>query len=156
MDATVTPNTEPLFLFDDDDDVEFVAAQDLPPDVPEADLDAIDQPQTTGTFDLEEYKRESLARHRREVNKTRKSVVISDTVPKESPLPAANATGAGDEPSDDKKPRQKPMRLDEGTLLSSRGFPKLIKDTKDFKIKGKGHEVRLLCVTITFRSTMFM
>ncbi|KAF8625792.1 hypothetical protein AX15_005179 [Amanita polypyramis BW_CC] len=142
MDATPNSNTEPLFLFDDDSDVEFVAAREHHKNPPEVDSDAIEQPQTIGTtitttFDLEAYQRESLARHRSEASKTRKSVVISDPVP----ASATGARGAGAaEPSDDRKPRQKPTRLDEGTLLGSRGFPQLIKDTKDFRMKGKGHE----------------
>ncbi|KAJ7685237.1 replication fork protection component Swi3-domain-containing protein [Mycena polygramma] len=39
-----------------------------------------------------------------------------------------------------KKPKKKTMRLDEGRLLGDSGFPQLIDDTKNIKIKGKGHE----------------
>ena len=149
--------SEPLFLFDNDSDVEFVApdttqvahsdpVQDEPADAPEVNLDAIEPPTTTGPFDLEAYQRESLARHRRELNKTKQSVVISESAPPET-------SGAKDskskEKSEDKKPRQKPKKLDEGLLLSPKGFPQLIKITKDFQIKGKGHEVRLPCAPDT-------
>ncbi|KAJ7172425.1 replication fork protection component Swi3-domain-containing protein [Mycena filopes] len=41
---------------------------------------------------------------------------------------------------DVKKPKKKAMRLDEGRLIGESGFPQLIKDTKQLKIKGKGHE----------------
>ena len=159
MDASNT--SEPLFLFDNDSDVEFVAPdtarvaqsdprQDEPADAPEVNLDAIEPPQTTGAFDLEAYQRESLARHRRELNKTKKPVVISESAANASPV----TSGAKDskkkgEKSEDKKPRQKPKKLDEGLLLSPKGFPQLIKTTKDFQIKGKGHEVRLACATDT-------
>ncbi|KAK2466874.1 hypothetical protein APHAL10511_001132 [Amanita phalloides] len=132
--------TQPLFLFDDDDDVEFVVAdlprdassQDQPADAPEvASKPAVP---TTDAFDLEAYQRESLARHRREYDKNNKSVLISESIPK-----TTAAKDAGDK-SGDGKPRQKPTRLDDGTLLSSNGFPQLMKATQEFTIKGKGHE----------------
>ena len=144
--------SEPLFLFDNDSDVEFVAPdrarevqsdpmQGEPPDDPEENLGAIEPPKTSGAFDLEAYRKESLTRHRKELNKTKKSVIISESVPKDSPA----TSGAKDsrEKSGDKKPRQKPKKLDEGLLLNPKGFPQLIKMTKDFQLKGKGHEVRL-------------
>ena len=141
---------EPLFLFDNDSDVEFVApdttqvaqsdpVQDEPADAPEVNLDAVEPPKATGTFDLEAYQRESLARHRKELNKTKKSIVISESAPPDAKDPKTK------EKSEDRKPRQKPTKLDEGLLLSPKGFPQLIKITKDFQTKGKGHEVRLPC-----------
>jgi len=147
--------SEPLFLFDNDSDVEFVApdrarevqsepVQSELPDAPEGNLGAIAPPMTTGAFDLEAYRKESLARHRKELNKTKKSVIISESVPKDSPATSgAKDSGKTGEKSEDKKPRQKPKKLDEGLLLNPKGFPQLIKMTKDFQIKGKGHEVRL-------------
>jgi replication fork protection complex subunit Csm3/Swi3 len=147
--------TEPLFLFDNDSDVEFVApdttqvaqsdpVQDEPADSPDVNLDAVEPPKTTGTFDLEAYQRESLARHRKDLNKTKKSIVIS-----ESPVTSGANDPKTKEKSEDRKPRQKPTKLDEGLLLSPKGFPQLIKITKDFQIKGKGHEVRLPCAADT-------
>ncbi|KAJ3501702.1 hypothetical protein NLJ89_g9221 [Agrocybe chaxingu] len=41
---------------------------------------------------------------------------------------------------DEKKARRRIVKLDENRLLGENGFPQLIKMTKDFKIKGKGHE----------------
>jgi replication fork protection complex subunit Csm3/Swi3 len=49
---------------------------------------------------------------------------------------------------DEKKVRRRQLRLDENLLLSSNGFPQLIKMTKDFRIKGKGHEVSLLTILL--------
>ncbi|KAJ7235455.1 replication fork protection component Swi3-domain-containing protein [Mycena haematopus] len=45
--------------------------------------------------------------------------------------------GDGKDDKDRKKPK-KAMRLDEGRLIDC--FPQLVKDTKNIKIKGKGHE----------------
>ncbi|KAF8274886.1 replication fork protection component Swi3-domain-containing protein [Lactarius quietus] len=43
--------------------------------------------------------------------------------------------------NDDGKKKRKPIpRLDEARLLGKNGLPQLIKDTKNFKPKGKGHE----------------
>jgi replication fork protection complex subunit Csm3/Swi3 len=148
-------NSEPLFLFDNDSDVEFASearrkeAQEPAVDdhTGEADasgpvLDAIAPPRASSAFDVEAYQKESLARHRKELNKTRKSVVIFDAAPKSSAnVPDVGGT-QGQEASGDKKPRQKQIKFDEGLLLSAKGFPQLIKNTKDFKLKGKGHEVR--------------
>ena len=146
--------SEPLFLFDNDSDVEFVApdrarevqsdpAQGEPLDAPEDIHDAIEPPKTTSAFDLEAYRKESLTRHRKELNKTKKSAIISESFPNTSPATSGTKDSKTGEKSGDKKPRQKPKKLDEGLLLSQKGFPQLIKMTKDFQIKGKGHEVRL-------------
>ncbi|KAJ7449863.1 replication fork protection component Swi3-domain-containing protein [Mycena latifolia] len=48
--------------------------------------------------------------------------------------------GGGEKSKDGKKPKKKIMRLDEGRLVGDSGFPQLIQDTKNIKIKGKGHE----------------
>lgn len=65
-----------------------------------------------------------------------------------SSSPAHHLDGDGDkdggqQDKDAPKPKKKPMRLDEGRLISGSGFPQLMKDTKQLKIKGKGHEVRV-------------
>ena len=44
--------------------------------------------------------------------------------------------------ADEKKPKRRPQLLNEALLRSEKGFPELIKNVKDFKVKGKGHEVR--------------
>ncbi|KAF6765249.1 replication fork protection component Swi3-domain-containing protein [Ephemerocybe angulata] len=48
--------------------------------------------------------------------------------------------GKGDKDDDEKKPRRRPVLLNEALLLGPTGFPELIKNVKDFKVKGKGHE----------------
>lgn len=45
-----------------------------------------------------------------------------------------------DDKKEEKKEKKKITRLNEALLVGPSGFPQLIKDTKDFKIKGKGHE----------------
>ena len=46
-----------------------------------------------------------------------------------------------DDQEKNEKERRRLAKLDENRLLSPDGFPQLIKMTKDFRIKGKGHEV---------------
>ncbi|KAF8910972.1 replication fork protection component Swi3-domain-containing protein [Gymnopilus junonius] len=41
---------------------------------------------------------------------------------------------------EEKKAKRRLIKLDENRLLGPNGFPQLIKMTKDFRIKGKGHE----------------
>ncbi|KAJ7063355.1 replication fork protection component Swi3-domain-containing protein [Mycena amicta] len=48
-----------------------------------------------------------------------------------------------DKEKDAKKPRKKAARLDEGRLVGDNGFPQLIRDTKQFRPRGKGHEARI-------------
>lgn len=50
-------------------------------------------------------------------------------------------TGQDGQTKDEKKERRRIAKLDENRLLSPDGFPQLMKMTKEFKIKGKGHEV---------------
>ncbi|KAJ6630859.1 replication fork protection component Swi3-domain-containing protein, partial [Mycena sp. CBHHK59/15] len=47
---------------------------------------------------------------------------------------------SGEKDKGETKPKKKVMRLDEGRLVGESGFPQLIRDTKNLKIKGKGHE----------------
>ncbi|KAF8212184.1 replication fork protection component Swi3-domain-containing protein [Mycena galopus ATCC 62051] len=49
--------------------------------------------------------------------------------------------GDGKNEKDAKKPKKKAMRLDEGRLIEC--FPQLVEDTKNIKVKGKGHEARV-------------
>jgi replication fork protection complex subunit Csm3/Swi3 len=51
----------------------------------------------------------------------------------------------GDGEEDDGKKKRKPLpKLDETRLLGKDGFPQLLTDTKNFKPKGKGHEVIII------------
>jgi replication fork protection complex subunit Csm3/Swi3 len=52
--------------------------------------------------------------------------------------------GNGDGEEDGKKKRKPLPKLDETRLLGKDGFPQLLKDTKNFKPKGKDHEVIII------------
>ncbi|PFH54308.1 hypothetical protein AMATHDRAFT_44829 [Amanita thiersii Skay4041] len=153
-------SSEPLFLFDGDSDVEIIGAGRIPHATEEPDDIELDAPidegdhhteqdhvttatQQAGEFDVEAYQKESLERHRKAASKNKQPLVISHSVPKTQTGEAGEATQTkenGDKGKAENKPRQKPLRLDEGLLLGQKGFPKLMNDTKDFRIKGKGHE----------------
>jgi replication fork protection complex subunit Csm3/Swi3 len=60
--------------------------------------------------------------------------------------------GEGDGEDDGKKKRKPLPKLDETRLLGKDGFPQLLKDTKNFKPKGKGHEV--IIIIIIYFSTL--
>ncbi|OJA08160.1 hypothetical protein AZE42_03595 [Rhizopogon vesiculosus] len=51
-----------------------------------------------------------------------------------------NTKGKGKDDKEGKKERRKAATLDEACLVGATGFPSLITDIKDFKVKGKGHE----------------
>ena len=58
---------------------------------------------------------------------------------------ALDALGGDGDGEDDGKKKRKPLpKLDETRLLGKDGFPQLLKDTKNFKPKGKGHEVIII------------
>jgi replication fork protection complex subunit Csm3/Swi3 len=59
-------------------------------------------------------------------------------------LDGLDGDGDGDGEEDGKKKRKPLPKLDETRLLGKDGFPQLLKDTKNFKPKGKGHEVIII------------
>ena len=64
--------------------------------------------------------------------------------------------GDGDGEEDGKKKRKPLPKLDETRLLGKDGFPQLLKDTKNFKPKGKGHEVIIINIpTFHLRGTFW-
>jgi replication fork protection complex subunit Csm3/Swi3 len=143
-----------LFLADsDDEDVLKVPRHDVPP-VIDIDIDAIfadaeDDQDDLFTFkplapalDTEALRREAESRHRNNVpDLTPHAILPSSSPPRDTEADqTARSKQSGGE-KDAKKERRKPARLDEGRLLGPNGFPLLIKNTKNFKIKGKGHEV---------------
>jgi len=144
-------NAQPLFLGDSDD--EMAGRPSYPPEeLDDADLDAIlnldvgeiNDVDLSTDFDPEAYRRESAARMRKDMS-------LHPILPSSSPVRdmGDDDTGTGTRgrkpTTDTGKTKRQQLRLDENRLLSDFGFPALIKDTKDFKIKGKGHEVcRLL------------
>ena len=64
-------------------------------------------------------------------------------LPSSSPPPEGIDDGEEGSGKKGGKSKRKPIpRLDETLLLSSDGFPALMKEAKKFKPKGKGHEAR--------------
>ncbi|TFK42536.1 replication fork protection component Swi3-domain-containing protein [Crucibulum laeve] len=148
-----------LFLADSDDDEGFTAnhstrqtqkaplQQDLEmeaffAEVENDDDDPFSFKPLAPAVDEEEIRRQAEARHRRTVP----TLTPHQILPSSSPPQDVNSSkndderGNGKEKDDKKKEKRKPIRLDEGRLLGPNGFPQLIKDTKNFRIKGKGHE----------------
>jgi replication fork protection complex subunit Csm3/Swi3 len=142
---------EPLFLPEqEEDDFPMPPPRvESPPPPPDIDLDEMfanvekDDDDDMFNFkpagsnlDIEALKRKAEARARRSAS----SPLLGEI----SAAPSSSPGPAEDRPNEEKgkKERRKPVKLDEGRLLGESGFPQLVKDTKHFKIKGKGHEVR--------------
>lgn len=113
-------------LFDVEDDIdEDMAFKPLPPALNE-----------------EALRSEAEARYRRELPPlTPHQVLPTQPDTTEKPGNDRQRTSKDNQSRDEKKERRRLAKLDENRLLSPDGFPQLIKMTKDFRIKGKGHEV---------------
>jgi replication fork protection complex subunit Csm3/Swi3 len=158
-----------LFLPDSDDD-EIPASANVrhaqpprPPTTTDIDINAIfadldndeEDPFTfqplAPALDVETLRRKAEARHKNAILPLTPHAIL----PSSSPLRDTGDDrdngkdgdkGKGNDSKGDRpKVRRKVMRLDEGRLLGLTGFPQLIKDTKNFRTKGKGHEVGCLC-----------
>lgn len=159
-DSPTTPikHKEALFLdgSDDEDDVAGPSStrghvQKTPADI---DMDALfagvdDDDDDAFTFkplapslDTEALRREAESRHKNRVPSfTPHAILPSSSPPMGNDVDGTTKDGGGDRGKDTKKERRKPVRLDEGRLLGPTGFPQLIKYAKNFRTKGKGHEV---------------
>jgi replication fork protection complex subunit Csm3/Swi3 len=91
-----------------------------------------------GDLDIAAMEKEAEERHRRAMPLTPHLVM-----PSRSPTRDGKATDTGEMKGKEKEPikRRKPLVLNENLLLGPTGFPDLISELKDFKVKGKGHEV---------------
>jgi replication fork protection complex subunit Csm3/Swi3 len=109
-------------------------------------------------FDINAYRRKAQERAAKEVASDpvfSKYAVQSSSPPRD--LGDENSgnkkDGKKDKDGDEPKQRKKVMRLDENRLLSKDGFPALIRQVKEFKPRGKGHEVWLAnfkCIGIRY------
>lgn len=97
-----------------------------------------------GDLDVAAMEREAEEKHRRATPLTPHPVM-----PSRSPTRDGNITGNGSGSSHnnkgkgkDEKKRARPVPLNENLLLGPTGFPDLVSQVKDFKVKGKGREVR--------------
>jgi replication fork protection complex subunit Csm3/Swi3 len=148
------PSNRPLFLpSDDEDDAAPPATKHSANKDPDVDalfegLDDIDDTvhELAPSLDLDALRREADARNARAVR-----AEIAASIPGLSAA-AADKTDKGkgggaldgidDGGEDGEKKKRKPVaKLDEARLLGMNGLPQLLKDTKNFKPKGKGHEV---------------
>lgn len=132
-----------LFLADSDEEDEAINAPpalDIDINAMFADVDDDDDAfaitQSGPALDTDALQREAEARHRAALpNLTPRQVLPSSSPPRDLGDDSAKPKADG------KKEKKRPMRLDETRLLGPTGFPQLIKETKHFCAKGKGHEV---------------
>jgi len=110
-------------------------------------------------LDLDALRREADARNARAVR-----AELGSNIPAAGPSTAAKTKthggvldGLDGDGEDDGKKKRKPLpKLDETRLLGKDGFPQLLKDTKNFKPKGKGHEVIIIIILLfTSRLALF-
>lgn len=147
-----------LFLADSDDDIQASpqkAVQKAPP-VQDVDIDALfadlDEDDDALVFkplppriNEAELTRQAEERARKSApSLTPHQIMPSSSPQRDTDNPSGSGRTGGKKGENDKddKARRKFVKLDENRLLSTTdGFPRLIKMTKDFRIKGKGHEV---------------
>ncbi|KAH7914681.1 replication fork protection component Swi3-domain-containing protein [Hygrophoropsis aurantiaca] len=142
-----------LFLSDSDDELP-VTTKSVPPEVDamfedmDNDEDLVFKP-LAPALDLEALRRNAEAKHAKRAT-SQPSLTPHQILPSSSPGRdnhdeneggwASKDKKSGQSGEGDKKERKKLPKLDEERLLGPNGFPQLIKDTKNFRIKGKGHE----------------
>ena len=149
--APSNTSNQPLFLPSDDEGEAAATTQPSANKGPDIDalFDGIDDlNEFAPALDLDALRREADARNTRlvraEISASIPTIHLSTTTTAKSgdgqngPLDGING---GDENDDGKKKRKPIARLDEARLLGNNGLPQLIKDTKNFRPKGKGHEV---------------
>lgn len=97
-------------------------------------------------LDIDMLRRQADARHARGPPLTPHEVMPSSSPTRELEGTDAIGSGVGSKKKDGEglegNKRRKIAKLDEARLLGSDGLPALIKQAKDFKPRGKGHEVR--------------
>ena len=148
-----TRSKRPLFLVesdDDDDDQALHRVARKPPPQQDIDIDAlfqdVDEDEFTSlppALDIEAVRRRAEARHKQAAPPlTTHEILPSSSPPHDTGDRREEGKNKGkDKEGDQKKERRRPAQLNEGRLLGPSGFPQLIKDVKNFRIKGKGHEV---------------
>lgn len=138
-----------LFLADSDDEnttgnTQKAPEVDIDIDAMFADVEEEDDPFTfkplAPVLDTEALRREAESRHKNSMPTLTPHAIMSSSPPRDTGPEGTTVTG--EKAKEGQKEKRKPVRLDEGRLLGPTGFPQLIKDTKSFRIKGKGHEVR--------------
>jgi replication fork protection complex subunit Csm3/Swi3 len=117
-----------------------------------ADIDNDDFFKNDDNLDLEAIRRNAATEHAKKLHKTLSSASSTshdaNTITK--PATEAEPKRTEDKKDGEPKPRAKLPKLDEASLLGANGLPQLIADTKHFKPRGKGHEVRPRFVMYAF------
>ncbi|KAG6851018.1 hypothetical protein H0H93_004505 [Arthromyces matolae] len=141
---------DPLFLVESDDEnanqpsAHNTSNVDVDIEAMFAEVEAEDDPFTfrplTSNLDTAALTREAEARHRAALPTLTPHAIMSSSPPRNTGDDQTSQQADRGKGKETAKVRRKPARLDEGRLLGSTGFPKLIKDVKNFKVKGKGHE----------------
>ncbi|KAL1694678.1 replication fork protection component Swi3-domain-containing protein [Schizophyllum commune] len=147
--ADATKSSEPLFIYGDESDTEMDGR------APPATGGAMDDAEIEAMFDEDalemidaraiQAKAEEAVRREEARRPQKKQAERHQILPSSSPPPEGfdDHDAGGSKPGKDgEKKRRKPIVLDESRLISPIGFPQLIEDTKNFKIKGKGHEAQ--------------
>lgn len=144
---------ETLFLSDSDNEDEQPAPKRPTSSAPRPDVDAlfadIDNDDAeeddlrykplAPALDLEALRKQAEAKHAL----TPHQILPSSSPPRDLG-PDEDDEGGKDNKEkgkEGKKERKKAALLDETSLIGTSGFPQLIQNIKDFKVKGKGHEV---------------
>ncbi|KAJ3564055.1 hypothetical protein NP233_g8545 [Leucocoprinus birnbaumii] len=96
-----------------------------------------------GDLDLAAMEREAEERHRRPLPLTPHPVMPSSSPARDDGTSGNGAGGSKNDKGKEAKKRARPVPLNETLLLGPTGFPELISQVKDFKVKGKGREVAL-------------
>ena len=109
-------------------------------DVDDDDDDEISRP-LPAILDEDELVRQAEARFRRNPPPLTPHEILPSSSPPRDQERQNGKKGREKGKDDEKKVRRRQLKLDENLLLSPTGFPQLIKMAKDFRIKGKGHEV---------------
>jgi len=109
-------------------------------------------------LDLDALRREADARNTRavraEINAMIPTTELSAAAAKSKAGKAGPLDGIDGEGEDGEKKKRKPIpKLDEARLLGKNGLPQLVKDTKNFKPMGKGHEVTFILNAWTTNAT---
>ncbi|KAG1756716.1 Swi3-domain-containing protein [Suillus paluster] len=153
---TTSPQKRPretLFLSDSDDEDEQPAPKRPTSSAPRPDVDAlfadIDKDESeeedglrykplAPALDLEALRKQAAAKHALTPHQILpSSSPPRDVGPNEDDEEGKDNKGKGKE---GKKERKKVTILDEESLVGAAGFPQLITNIKDFRVKGKGHE----------------
>jgi replication fork protection complex subunit Csm3/Swi3 len=103
-----------------------------------------------GDLDVGAMEREAEERHRRATPLTPHPVMPSSSPAREGGTSGNGAGGLQDNKGKGKdgKKRPRPVLLNENLLLGTTGFPDLISQVRNFKVKGKGREVPSPCCSV--------